>query len=70
VTGIHHLTQKWNKCVDNEEDSVKDIPLMYVNYIVIVIIVSEQKIGGSMLVLLFILWKQQQGMWHRHFTHI
>ena len=43
MTGINHLTQKWNKRVDNEEDSVKDIPLMYVNYIVIVIIVSEKK---------------------------
>jgi hypothetical protein len=31
----------WNKCEDNEEDSAKNIPMMYVNYIVIVIIVSE-----------------------------
>jgi hypothetical protein len=59
VTGIQHLTQTWNKRVDNEHDSVKNIPMMHVNYIVIVIKVSEKKIGGLMLVLLLILWKQQ-----------
>jgi hypothetical protein len=30
----------WNKHEDNEQDSVKDIPMIYVNYFVIVIIVS------------------------------
>jgi len=69
VTGIQHLTQTWNKHVDNEQDSVKDIPMMYVNYIVTVIIVSEKKIGGLMLVLLLILWKQQEGMWSSWITH-
>jgi len=59
VTGIQHHTQMWYKRVDNEEDYVKDTPMMHVNYIVIVIIVSEKKIGGLMLVLLLILWKQQ-----------
>jgi len=59
VTGIQHLTQTRNKCVDNEEDCVKDTPMMYVNCTVIVIIVSEKKIGGLMSVLLLILWKQQ-----------
>ena len=58
MTGIQHLILTWNKCVDNEEDSVKGVPVMYVNFNETVIIVSEKKIGGLTFILLLILWKQ------------
>lgn len=41
--GIHHLTQRWKKCVNNENlNFVKYAPMIYVNLIVSAIIVSEK----------------------------
>jgi hypothetical protein len=41
--GIYHLTQRWKKCVNNENlNFVEDASMIYANLIIIAIIVSEE----------------------------
>jgi hypothetical protein len=62
ATSIQCLSQRWKKCVimketlwKNNLNFVKDVPMIYVNFITILIVVFESKIGGCTLVLTFIL---------------
>jgi hypothetical protein len=52
ATGILRLTQRWKKCADNDGDFVennlnfvKDVPMIYATFIIIIIRVYEKK-GG------------------------
>jgi hypothetical protein len=42
---MQRLRQRWKMCVDNEGDFVKDVPMIYIHFIVIVIIAYEKR-GG------------------------
>ena len=49
ATGGKRLTQRWQYCFDNGEDLVenniifvKDVPMIYVHFIIFAIIVSEK----------------------------
>jgi hypothetical protein len=57
ATSIQHLMQRWKKCVYNEGDLVKsnlnfvkNVPMIYANFIIIVISFCE-KTGGFTFIL-------------------
>ena len=65
MTGIQRLTQNWKNSSDNMEGIVKYVPMIFVNFIIIVIILSKKTKGGftfipplekfGMLVVLYII---------------
>jgi hypothetical protein len=62
ATSTECLSQRWKKCVDNEGDfvenklnCVKNVSMIYLNFITIVIVVFESKIGSFTLVPTFML---------------